>query len=271
MAANLSDVAAMGGSPRFALVALGMPASVEMRFVIELFGGIREAADEHAAAVVGGDLSSSERIVLSIALTGETSNRGAVLRSGARRGDRIVVTGRLGASAGGLRLLRTGPRAVAAARSAGWGEELVSAFLRPVARVGEGQVLARAGTSAMIDVSDGLARDLGRLCTASGVGAAVWLDRVPVAAGLADLGGLASSPDLDPMRLALAGGEDFELLATMPSEAVEAAASLLRERFGTPLTEIGEIRSGAGMVALPYADADEEVPLEPEGWDHFVR
>ena len=268
MAANLSDIAAMGGGPRFGLVALGMPATTEARFVVELFGGLREAADEHAAAIVGGDLSSSDRVVISITVTGEAPPGGAVLRTGARAGDRVVVTGRLGAAAGGLRLLREGPRAVADARTAGWGSDLVQAFLRPAARVGEGQILARSGATAMMDVSDGLARDLGRLCDSSSVGAVVWLDAMPVAPGLRALESIA---DVDPIGLALGGGEDFELLAALPADRFDAATETLVERFGTSLTEIGEFRSGSGVVTESSRGAGDVTPLEPVGWDHFAR
>jgi thiamine-monophosphate kinase len=258
----------MGGSPRFALVALGMPAGTEARFVVELFGGMREAADEHAAAIVGGDLSSCDGVVVSVTLTGEISPGEAVLRSGARPGDRIVVTGRLGAASGGLRLLREGPRAVASARSEGWGDDLVQAFLRPVARVGEGQTLARSGATAMIDVSDGLARDLHRLVVASGVGAVIWRDALPVGTGLRSL---ESAVGVDPVEMALGGGEDFELLACLPADRVDAAVAALGERFGTPLTVIGEVRTEPGVVAASTRDARDEAPLEPAGWDHFAR
>ena len=266
VAVNLSDIAAMGGSPRYCLVALAMPADTEPGWVVELFGGMREAADEHAVTIVGGDLSRSDVVTVSVTMTGEATPGGVVLRSGARAGDRLVITGRLGAAAGGLRLLAAGPRAVARARSDGWGSDLIAAQLRPAARVGEGQVLARCGATAMIDVSDGLAKDLGRVCAASGVGAAIALDRLPIAPGLEDLRRVTGD---DPVRLALAGGEDFELLAAMPAVGVEGASATLAERFGTPLTDIGEVRTDARLVTVG-PDGAEEV-LAPDGWDHFAR
>jgi thiamine-monophosphate kinase len=268
MAANLSDIAAMAGSPRFGLVALGMPVATEARFVVELFGGMREASDEHAAVIVGGDLSAADNLVISVSLMGEAPLGGAVLRSGARTGDRIVVTGRLGAAAGGLRLLQRGPRAVANARRAGWGDGLVQAFLRPSARVGEGQILARSGATAMIDVSDGLTRDLVRLCDASGVGAVIWLDAMPVAEALH---ALAPALEADPLQVALGGGEDFELLAALPAGRVEVAAAALAERFATPLTEVGEFRSEPGLFSEASRGAGDLAPVEPAGWDHFAR
>jgi thiamine-monophosphate kinase len=263
VAVNLSDIAAMGGSPRFCLVGLAMPRSTDPAWVVELYAGMVEAADEHAVAIVGGDLSRSGEVMVSITVTGEAPPGGAVLRSGARPGDRLVVTGALGAAAGGLRLLESGSRAAARAKAAGWGGELLDAHLRPVARVGEGQTLARSGATAMIDISDGLAKDLSRLCLASAVGGALDVVRVPVAAGLDRLLERAG----DPLRLAITGGEDFELLASMPEAAVEGAANALAERFGTPLTDIGEIRAEQQVVEVS-ADGTER-PLAADGWDHF--
>ncbi len=161
----------------------------------------------------------------------------------------MIVTGELGGSAAGLRLtrLRTMPTAEQLA--------LLRRHLRPTARVGEGGVLAGHGATAMMDISDGLALDLSRLARASGVGAKVTIDDVPVADG-------ATTDD------ALGGGEDYELLATLPdAEAVEAARAELKEAFGVPLTDIGLIVEGAGLTAIE-GDGTER-PLEPAGWDHF--
>jgi len=266
IAVNLSDIAAMGGSPRYCLVALGMPRDPDPAWFVELVSGMVEAAREHAVAIVGGDLSRAETVVLSVTATGESVPGGVVLRSGAKPGDRLVVTGRLGAAAGGLRLLAAGPREAARARSAGWGRDLLDAQCRPAARVAEGQVLARAGATAMIDVSDGLARDLGRVCAASAVGAIVRLDRLPLAPGLQDLLRLTGD---DPLDLALHGGEDLELLATLPAAAVEPAAATLAERFGTPLTDIGEMRADPDARIVATSQDGAERPLAPAGWDHF--
>jgi thiamine-monophosphate kinase len=262
---NVSDVAAMGGSPRYALVSLGIPRTVEMAWVVELYAGLRDAASEYATAIVGGDTSRADAVVISVAVAGEVAEGLAVTRSGARPGDRIVVTGALGAAAGGLRLASASKHDVAAVASTR-GRELLSAHARPVARVGEGQTLAREGATAMMDVSDGLAIDLGRLCRESRVGGHVSLPNVPVAPALIEL---QSALGVDPLDLALGGGEDYELLATLPPRAVPLTAQLLRDRFGTPLTDIGEIRAGEGVAAV---DADgSERPLEAEGWDHFAR
>ena len=261
---NVSDVAAMGASPRYAIAAIGVPEDVEAAWVIELTGGMREACAEYALALVGGDTNRAELIVLSVAVVGEVAPRRAVTRSGARPGDRIVVTGSLGAAAGGLAISKAPPEEAAAALSEPWGRELSEALARPVARVGEAEILARTGATAMMDLSDGLAIDLPRLCRSSGVGARVALGKVrwPTRSNEARAR-LVRAP------LALSGGEDYELLATMPRDAVETARAGLFEAFGTKLSDVGEIVEGSGVEAV--GDDGSTSPLEPAGWDHFGR
>ena len=259
---NVSDIAAMAASPRYALVSLSMPSGTDESWVVELYGGMRRACDEYALSLVGGDLSRSGELSIAVTVAGEVAPGRAVLRSGARVGDRIVVTGALGASAGGLIVERSGDPSVIASD---WGRGLVAAHQRPVARVGEAQTLAAAGASAMMDISDGLALDLSRMCSESGVGARVRISEVPISPWLAQ----AATPlGVDPLRLALTGGEDYELLATLGASGVEGAAADLRERFGVALTDVGEIVAAPGVTAV--AADGTEAPLAPEGWDHFA-
>jgi thiamine-monophosphate kinase len=262
---NVSDVAAMGGSPRYALASLGIPPEVEAAWVIELFGGMRAACDEYALALVGGDTNRSDVVVISVAVIGEVARGRAVTRAGAHPGDLIVITGSLGAAAGGFILSRIHPSRVAKALSEPWGRKLLDALARPVARVGEGQTLAQAGATAMMDLSDGFARDLSRLCQESGVGARIELAEVPVSQALRDA---APFLQLDPLELALGGGEDYELLATVDITNVNRARSELDERFGVTLTEVGVIIE-EGLVAVDASG--RESPLEPRGWDHFAK
>lgn len=245
---NVSDVAAMAASPRAAVVALTLSEAVDAAWTMELLGGMRAACDEYALWLVGGDLSRGPAISIAVTVTGEVAPGRAVLRSGAKPGDRLVVTGALGASAAGLRIARSG--------RVGGDEDraLLRAHFRPVARVGEAQVLARYGATAMMDVSDGLALDLSRLCRASGVGVRLRIADVPVAKGAT-------------LAEALGGGEDYELLASMPdSDAATGARKELAGTFGATLTDVAEVTE-AGLVAVEADGAEHR--LDPTGWDHF--
>jgi thiamine-monophosphate kinase len=247
IAVNVSDVAAMAASPRYALAALTLPSDVEAADVMEIIGGMRDACAEHGCLLVGGNLARGRDLTLVVTVMGEVARDRAVTRAGARVGDAIVVTGTLGASAAARRV-RDDP--------ARWTDDDRAALRRaerPTARVGEAHVLARHGATAMLDVSDGLALDLSRLCRASGVGARLELAAVPV----------ARTATLDE---ALGGGEDYELLATMPAGAVDAAAAELDELFGVALTRLGAIIE-EGIVAV--APDGSEATIGAQGWDHF--
>jgi len=261
---NVSDIAAMGGSPRSAVVSIALPPDVDAAWVMELYGGMRDTCGEYALALVGGDTNRGDLLVIAVTVVGHVAPGRAVTRSGARPGDAIVVTGSLGGAAGGLHLSRARASVMQAALSQPWGRALLDALARPIARVGEGQILARSGAHAMIDISDGLAKDLSRVCLASGVAARVELEAVPIAEALRDG---AAALSVDALGLALGGGEDYELLATLDPTDAAAAGRALRERFGVTLTTIGTIIEGEGVIGR---DANgRETPIEPEGWDHF--
>lgn len=260
---SVSDIAAMGGSPRYGVVSLAVPSEIRPAWVIEVYGGMREAAEDHGVALVGGDTVRASECVLTVTVLGAVAKGRAVTRGGARPGDRIVVTGDLGAAAGGLRLVQGREGDTKRAVMTEWGRQLVAALDRPTARVGEGQTLAQVGATSMIDVSDGLALDLSRVCEASSVGARLSLADVPLAQGLEELAGATGEA---PLELALHGGEDYELLATLPLDAVDEAIRTLADRFGTRLTDIGEIIE-TGLVAV--GEDGRERPLEAKGWDHF--
>jgi thiamine-monophosphate kinase len=264
LAVNLSDIAAMGGRPRWALVALACPEDVTVEEAEAFYEGALALASEHDVAIVGGDTSSSPRgWIVNITLLGEATAP-PLLRSTARVGDVIAVTGALGRAAAGLALLerRTAPAGVAADVLAG----LTSAHLRPRPRVSEGQWLGAAGgVTAMIDLSDGLATDLGHIAEESAVGARVGLDRLPVDAGTR---ALASALGRDALAWATGGGEDYELLLTCEPGAFARLAEGLAAATGTRLTAIGEIARAADGVR--YADAaGREVAVAP-GFEHFV-
>ena len=203
MVANVSDIAAVGGRPCCAVVTVAGPLG-QIDFDL-LYDGLTEASQGYGCPIVGGDLTSSVTLVVSVAIVGDAGPEtpAPVLRSGARPGDTLFVTGPLGSSAAGLELLRTGRVSEA--------PDLALAHRRPRARLDEGTAARMAGATAMIDVSDGLAGDLRHIADASGVG--VVLDRVPVAIGV-------NRVSDDPESLALGGGEDYELLFTAPDPSV---------------------------------------------------
>jgi thiamine-monophosphate kinase len=252
VACNVSDIAAMGGRPRHALATLFLAPTVVVSLVDDLLEGLLEAATRWGLSLVGGDISAADKLALSIALSGAPAHE-AVLRSGARVGDAICVTGSLGGAAGGLFLLKNGLRD----RS----EELVRRQLRPQARAEEGVILATLGITSMIDVSDGFFLDLGRLLRAGAVGCEVDPGAVPVDPQLVCLEEIEDAPE--PERLALSGGEDFELLFTIDPALLARAEDLLGE-IGTAITRVGTVAARPRMVGTQALDAWEEI-----GWDHL--
>lgn len=279
IAVNLSDIAAMGGTPRFALVALACPADTEVEAIEAFYAGMKAAAQSHGVVIVGGDTCASPcGLLVSVTLLGELAGAPR-LRAGARPGDLIAVTGTLGESAAGLALLETATRVGSAvatdATTAGAlsrdtldpeiADRVRRAHLRPVARVAEGKWLAASeAVRAMIDLSDGLATDLGHLASESRVGALVRLDRLPVSAAVRSVAGLLGR---DPIELAVTGGEDYELLVTADRAGLEGLAAGLQASTGTPLTVIGEVVEAEGGVR--FVNARGERARLGEGFEHF--
>ena len=230
---NLSDIASVGGTPRYFLISLGLPTSLSFSFISSFYRGLRETANRFHVDLIGGDTSLSSKIIISICVLGEGKKRNLLYRSGARIGDRLFVSGTLGDAALGLRILQkmgqgAGPK------------ELVKKHLDPVPRLKLGQAIAeKGGASAMIDVSDGLLIDTRHLLEESKVGARIWEDRLPLSRLYRRW---VSSCSNDPYRFALSGGEDYELLFTVPSKNREKISAIARS-LKIPLTCIGEILS----------------------------
>lgn len=263
MAVNLSDIAAMGGRPRFALVALACASDTPVEEIDALYAGMNAVAGPHGVQIVGGDTSASpDGWIVNITLLGEI-DRSPRLRSAAQVGDLIAVTGFLGSSATGLKSFESPllPPSLASEDIA----EVHRAHLRPTPRVAEGLWLGGAdGVHAMIDCSDGVAADLGHIASESGVGVKVWLSRLPVATAAQRV---ASALGLDPMKLAAAGGEDYELLVTLSPEKFESLSRDFLAATGTPLTAIGEITPAA--QGLQFLDALKRPATLGGGFDHF--
>jgi thiamine-monophosphate kinase len=262
VAVSLSDIAAMGGQPRWALIALGCPSGVSLEDAEAFYAGTLALAAEHEVTVVGGDTSASPAgWIVNVTLLGEAV--APVLRSTARAGDVVAVTGTLGRAAAGLALLE---REAPAALDSTAAEDVRVAHLRPRPRVREGQWLAAAGgVTAMIDLSDGLATDLAHIAAESHIGARVHLDLLPVGDGVR---AVAATLGRDALAWATGGGEDYELLLTCQPGAVGRLAEGLRAATGTALTAIGEIvAAGEG---IRWADAaGRDVAVGP-GFEHFV-
>ena len=263
LAVNLSDIAAMGGQPRWALVALACPRETMLEEVEACYAGARDLASRHAVAIVGGDTTASPAgWLINVTLLGEVLT--PLLRSGARAGDVVAVTGPLGRSAAGLAVLRpvNVPETIDAAARA----EVTSAHLRPVPRVVEGQWLGRAGgVTAMIDLSDGLATDLAHIAEESGAHCRVEIERLPIDDATR---GVARTLGADPLEWATGGGEDYELLLTCDAAAFGRLRDGLVNATGTRLHAIGSV-SGPGS-GVSFIDArGREVPAAP-GFEHFV-
>ncbi|HZH31577.1 MAG TPA: thiamine-phosphate kinase [Pyrinomonadaceae bacterium] len=275
LAVSLSDIAAMGARPRWTLLSLGLPRDVyDSPYAARIYEGFLSAARRFDVTLIGGDVSRTpERIVLDSIVIGETRRGRAVLRSGARAGDHIYVTGTLGGAAAGLKLLEhaNNLRTQAARTRALSGlAELTRRQTRPLPRVECGALLGeRRLASASIDLSDGLSSDLAHLCASSGVGALVEAARIPVApllrrARAVNPTRLARALTDDALGLALHGGEDFELLFTVrPCDAARLPSRL----GGVRLTRIGEIREAREGINISHGGRVDA--LRPSGFDHF--
>lgn len=264
LAVNLSDIAAMGGEPMFALISLVLPPTLPIAWIDGLYAGLRAQARDFATAIVGGNVAgTSGPLVIDVTLIGRVPAGSAVLRSGANPGDRLCVTGTLGLAAAAL-LDMTGPPASPPPLSAAVARAR-AALLTPYPRVTAGQIIARARlATAMVDISDGMAADLAHLCESSHVGALVEAGALPIAD---DTIQIARAHGREALDLALHGGEDYELLFAVAPEGASAAVSALGDA-GIPATPIGWLTPPEEGLRLRSADG-ALAPLPTGGWDHL--
>jgi thiamine-monophosphate kinase len=248
LASALSDLAAMGAEAGEAYVVLGVAPGLTEDDCIELLDGMTAVASATGTTLAGGDVTRAPVLTLAVTVVGHAkSGDELVTRAGARPCDALVVTGEIGAAAAGLLLLED-PKARARMREAD-AESLIARQLEPAPRLQAGWVLARAGATAMIDLSDGLGGDATRMAEASQVGLAIDASALPIAAGVE---AAAAAAGRDSLQLAVSGGEDYELLAAIPADRVEEATVTLRDVCGAPLTRIGEVVAGESVeVRLP--------------------
>jgi thiamine-monophosphate kinase len=259
LAVNVSDVGALGGTPEYALITLALPGEFRVRDVLDFYRGLVEAGRRFGVVVAGGDIVRAPQFVVTVALTGRPSlsDDGTPLllrRDAARAGDAIAVSGHLGDSAAGLRLLTESIDCPPDSA-----EHLRRAHLRPDPPVDLGRAAVAAGLRCAIDISDGLAQDLGHVCEMSGLGAIVHADRLPVSDHLR-----RAFPE-EATALAAAGGEDYELLLTGPVEALDG----LSRQAIAPLSVIGEMVAGGPRRPRFLDSQGREMALKVAGWDHF--
>jgi len=256
MVVNQSDVAAMGCAPVYSLVTLGLREDLPVDGLKQMYSGMADASRTYGGVVVGGDTVSSPTFFITVAMFGAAlkgDDSPILSRNAAAVGDKIAVTGNLGCSAGGLRMMHDGLRLPVDVAG-----HLTATHTRPSPRVLEGEALVRIGVKAAIDVSDGLVDDLGKVCKASGVGAVVYSDRVPVDAKLR-----VAYPN-DWLLLALSGGEDYELLFVAKESIVQQVSRAL----DTPITVIGDV-VGVENGLTVLGEQGNPMALASGGWNHF--
>jgi thiamine-monophosphate kinase len=266
LAVNLSDIAAMGGEPRYALISLILPTDLPRSYIDTLYTGIRHEATHYATAIVGGNIASSSNsaaLVIDITLLGTIERGHAITRSGAQSGDTLMVTGTLGDAAAGLyTLLHPSARYPRNAQ-----EVLRTVHRAPQPRIRIGRILSQFGPdiiTAMLDISDGLSGDLAHLCTRSNVGACIELAHLPLSPSIR---AVAASIGYDPFTWALHGGEDYELLFTVSASHAQKVSEAIHAATGVSVTTIGTMLPSAGMKMV-YPDGHEGV-LDVRSWSHL--
>jgi thiamine-monophosphate kinase len=257
LARATSDIAAMGARPRYFFLTVGLPDACTAAWLDSFLDGLARAARRFGLTLAGGDTTKYPLVVASLTIVGEVNRGKAILRSGARPGDLLCASGRLGEAELGLRLIQQKLH-----KHQGW-TRLLKKHFYPEPRLVLGEWLAahRCATS-MIDTSDGLSTDLGHLCKASGVGAMVWAPKIPAVRIPTEVRRLG----LDPLELALHGGEDYELLFTVPKKL---AVHLPRKVENVPVKIIGEITSQRGITLVNAEGLGK--PLQAGGWDPFGK
>lgn len=254
LAKNLSDIAAMGGSPVLAVVAMGVTPQLDEGWVREFYRAMTALGAKYRCAIGGGDIVRAPALTIAVTIVGEVRRTSMLLRSGAKPGDVIAVTGPLGLGAAGLRLLDAGKGEAFASHAA-------RAYLAPEPRINEGKFLGqRRAAHAMMDISDGISTDLSRMARASGVDAVLEETRLYVHPDIRKAGA-------DPLDLILHGGDDYELLVALDTRAFLYVARSFERRFGRPLAAVGRIEPGDGKVWIEREGRRE--PLAPRGYDHL--
>ncbi len=260
MATNISDIAAMGGRPDFATITLGLPRDTDVEFIKDIYRGLLDCGREYGATIVGGDLTKANKVFVTVGLTGHAATDLVKLRSYAEPGDIVMVTGDLGGAAAALKGLKAGARP-----GRGMPKSLFLRFARPTPRLEEGRIAAEAGAGAMQDISDGLLADLRHICQASGHGARIMLDDIPVFPEAVRLPGLSKASALN---LAVTGGEDYELIITAEPAKARIIKAKVEVETATSVTFIGKIKEDGDEIEMIDA-AGKKVLRKRAGYEHF--
>jgi thiamine-monophosphate kinase len=260
-AVNISDIAAMGGRGTFMLLSISAPSSTPAAWLDDFIGGFLAELGRHGVTLIGGDtVASHGGLSFSITALGEVAAHEVIYRSGAAAGDLVLVSGPLGDAAMGLAICRAGRADLKAA----W-PELIAAHLTPVAELELGRLLAASGlVTAMLDMSDGLATDLAHLCECSGLAAGIEAAALPVSGAARQA---AQAMDMDILRQAVSGGEDYRLLFTCPAKDADKLERLARDTLGRELFRIGKMAPGAGVN---LSEQGRKRRIDYQGYDHFV-
>jgi len=273
LAVNISDIAAKAGRPLWCLVTLGIAADAEVAFLRGVYDGLYDLARQFGISVVGGDtIRVPAGLLIDIALIGETTTAHVPLRSDAKPGDLIAVTGEFGLARAGLAALEHVAEGQPRGQCTAWREldhcglaTARQAQLTPPVRLREAQAIGAVGPNAMSDTSDGLAAQIHHICKASGVGAVIDADAIPVAAAVGPIAAAAGHAALD---WALDGGEEYELIVTLPPERLAAAQAVVSAVGNTSLTVVGVVTPGDEV--LLRRGRGQATPLRPRGFDHFA-
>ena len=262
LAVNISDIAAMGGTPTDAVISLAVPANHDAGYLERLYNGLYACADRFNVAIVGGDTTRSHnQLVLNISLTGQMNCNHVCYRSGAQIGDLIYVSGTLGDASGGLSLIQDQIEMDQTDRT-----HLLRKFHRPEPRLELGQTLAATDAiTAMMDVSDGVASDLRHICQRSEVSASLQASAIPLSDAFLNF---CQKTKKDAIQLALSGGEDYELLFAINPDRAKEIESLVQKSSAPKITCIGQITEGKDAIQITHED-NSRSPLTVTGYDHF--
>ena len=262
IAVNLSDIAAMGGRPLYILISLAIPAKTNVEVIQDLYKGMKDICEHYTVNILGGDtVASPDKLIINISLIGDAKEKEVIYRSGARPGDKIYLTGNVGDSFAGLKILKneiSPPNSIS--------KHFIKVHNEPKPLIETGRIIATSGlASAMIDLSDGLLSDLRHICKESGVGAMLFRGRIPLSS---ELKLLASRTKFNPLDLALSGGEDYILLVTVHEANSKDFELLFKDKRPSPLYLIGEIREEQGIRMVNDDGSIEEIDIR--GFNHFI-